>query len=561
MSNNILILFVYYYLICFSVIGHGSFFDKVFCSKKSNQNIAYIGLKGIFLLIIYSLISHIFIPHGINHNLIIFILGLISFIFFFKNLKDKKNFYLLILILLILFVSLLIFKTHDDFPFYHFPYSYYLTQHPLQVGIGLFNSGFKTPSSIFYLNSLFYLPIIKYYSFYITTVIFMGFSNLIILNYIFDNIKDKKIDYLFYLSLLFFIFINVFFYRIQEHGTDRSAQILILILFLQIFSLINFYKDKFEKIDLIMILIGIIISLKSFYILYLIICIPIFYIFYKKKELNLILYIIQNKIFFLLFLLIFLILLTYYLNSGCLIYPIHQTCFDSLSWSTGSEEVKKMNDWYQQWSKAGATPNFRVENPENYITGFNWLENWIDLYFFNKVLDFLLGILITCIILLITFYNKIKTVKKKKYIFIFYFFIILLFIEWFYNHPTLRYGGYCLIALLFFIPTSLLIEKYNLNSKKVYLKTISIILITTIIFLSRNYMRINDEIEKYSYKPFDYTFYNLDSSHFRIDNEFKKIFFNYENCKKEKKICDKSLRPKIKKLFNNSFIFLVDEKD
>ena len=75
------------------------------------------------------------------------------------------------------------------------------------------------------------------------------------------------------------------------------------------------------------------------------------------------------------------------------------------------------------------------------------------------------------------------------------------------------------------------------------------------------YMRINDEIEKYSYKPFDYTFYNLDSSHFRIDNEFKKIFFNYENCKKEKKICDKSLRPKIKKLFNNSFIFLVDEKD
>ena len=125
-----------------------------------------------------------------------------------------------------------------------------------------------------------------------------------------------------------------------------------------------------------------------------------------------------------------------------------------------------MNDWYQQWSKAGATPNFRVENPENYITGFNWLENWIDLYFFNKVLDFLLGILITCIILLITFYNKIKIVKKKKYIFIFYFFIILLFIEWFYNHPTLRYGGYCLIALLFFIPTSLLIEKYNLNSKK-----------------------------------------------------------------------------------------------
>ena len=26
-----------------------------------------------------------------------------------------------------------------------------------------------------------------------------------------------------------------------------------------------------------------------------------------------------------------------------------------------------MNNWYEQWSKAGANPNFRVENPEVYI--------------------------------------------------------------------------------------------------------------------------------------------------------------------------------------------------
>ena len=561
MSYNFITLFIYYYLICFSIVGFGFFFERVFCSKSLNQNIGFIGLKGIYLLIIYSLISHLFIPHGMYHNLMVFIFGLISFIFFLKNLNDKKNFYLLIIILLFLFIGLLIHKTHDDFPFYHFPYSYYLTQHPIHVGIGLFNSGFKTPSSIFYLNSLFYLPIIKFYSFYIVTLILMGFSNLIILNVIFDNLKNKKIDYLFYLSLLFFIFINVFFYRIQEHGTDRSAQILILILFLQIFSLINFSKDKFEKINLIMILIGIIISLKSFYVLYLILSIPIIYIFYKKKKLNLILYIIKNKIFFLLLLLIFLIFLTYYLNSGCFIYPVHQTCFDNLAWATGSEEVKKMNIWYQQWSKAGATPNFRVENPEDYVVGFNWLENWIDLYFFNKVFDFLLGVIITCIILFLVYYNKIKTIKKNKYIYIIYFFIFLLFIEWFYNHPTLRYGGYCLIALLFFIPTSLLMEKYNLTSKKVYIKTISIILITTIIFLSRNYMRITQEVEKYSYKPFNFAFYNLDSSHFRIDNEFKRILLNYEDCINKINTCDKNLKPSIKKIFNNSFIFLVDEKD
>ena len=56
-------------------------------------------------------------------------------------------------------------------------------------------------------------------------------------------------------------------------------------------------------------------------------------------------------------------------------------------------EASAMNNWYEQWSKAGAGPNYRVDDPENYIQGFNWVGNWIDKYFFNKVSDFILGIL------------------------------------------------------------------------------------------------------------------------------------------------------------------------
>ena len=52
-----------------------------------------------------------------------------------------------------------------------------------------------------------------------------------------------------------------------------------------------------------------------------------------------------------------------------------------------------MNNWYEQWSKAGAGPNFRVDNPKEYILYFNWVSNWFDKYFFNKVSDFLLGVI------------------------------------------------------------------------------------------------------------------------------------------------------------------------
>ena len=62
-----------------------------------------------------------------------------------------------------------------------------------------------------------------------------------------------------------------------------------------------------------------------------------------------------------------------FFNSGCLLYPVKLTCFDNFSWSIPVSEVEQMNNWYQQWAKAGANPNFRVENPELYIKNFNWV--------------------------------------------------------------------------------------------------------------------------------------------------------------------------------------------
>jgi hypothetical protein len=558
MIPNIFVLFTFYLIIIVSLIGYGYLFEKLFYKEILDSNFGYTGLRGIFLLIFYSFLSHFFFAHGYLHNVILTVLGLIFFVFYFLKMSKKKEYPLILLVnFFILFVGIIIFKTHDDFPFYHFPYSYYITQNPLHIGVGLFNSGFKTPSSIFYLNSLFYLPIIKYYSFYIVTLAIMLFSNTILLSNIINKIKSKKINYKFYLSILFFIFINIFFYRIQEHGTDRSAQILILILFLQLLSFINFDLNYKKKLDIILILLGIIISLKAFYVLYLILSLPILFILYKRKKLFIIEELFKNKIFYILASLIILILITYYLNSGCLIYPVYQTCFDGLPWSTGSDEVRKMNEWYQQWAKAGATPNFRVENPQDYIIQLNWVKNWFDTYFFNKVSDFLLGLLAVCLITSVIYYNKkTKIIKLNNDIFLIYLFFILLLLEWFYNHPALRYGGYSLIAIIFFLPTSIFLSKINLSNKNIFNRTLIIIVIVATVFLSRNVNRINNEIEKYKYQPILKTYYRLNDEHFRIQNKFDKLIINYNNCKKNNDNCSKELNNKIKKVFNNSFMFL-----
>ena len=82
-------------------------------------------------------------------------------------------------------------------------------------------------------------------------------------------------------------------------------------------------------------------------------------------------------------------------------------------------------------------------------------------------------------------------------------------IEWFLNHPALRYGGFTLIALSFFIPLSLFIEsRLNLNSK-LKNKISFLIFISLLIFSSKNIDRILEESDKYNYNPLINAHYNI----------------------------------------------------
>ncbi len=561
MIFNLILLFCFYFLITFSVIGYGSFFYRL-VSKDKLINIGLKGLFGFYILIIYSYISHFFISHNLLHNTLILLLGILLFIFSQKKELNKKLFLILLINFSIIFIGLLIFKTHDDFPYYHFAYSIYITQEPMIIGIGQFNHGFRTHSSIFYLNSLFYLPFIKYYSFYIPTLLILGFSNLIFLSNINHHLKKKNINYIFYLSILFFVFFNIFFYRIQEHGTDRSAQILISILLIQFFYLISFYKDSKFQINFILIILGLIISLKAFYVLYLIFFFPFIWILLKEKKLDLLRYILKSPFFYIFLLLFFLIISVYFFNTGCLVYPVSFTCFNNFEWSIGIDETVKMNNHYQLWSKAGKTPNFLIDDPEIYLKNFNWVSNWIDLYFFNKVSDFLFGLLILCFFIFIIFRNKNINKKKKSiklsYIYLTYVFIFILLFEWFLNHPALRYGGYILIASIIFIPFSIILEKQQILFSKIKPKLKFIILLTIVIFVTRNSLRIHDEMDKYNYKPLTETFYYVDQKHFRISNLFKDLIENFDNCKNEVNICDDKLSKKVKEFYPNRYIFIND---
>ena len=529
---NLSIYLIFYGIIILSVIGYGLLFQNIL-SNSIDIEFEYNLLGSLFFLISLSYLTHFFFNHGYIHNLTIIILGIISFIFysFKKKLLLKEYLRYICFVFGILVVALLAVKTHDDFPYYHFPYTYYLTQENLIIGVGNLVHAFRTPSSIFYLNSLFYLPIIEYFTFSMGAILILGFSNLILIFKLKNDYHNKKYDFVFYLTFLSFLFINIFFYRIAEHGTDRSAQILILILFIEILSLYRESTDETKIFSRILILFGLIISLKAFYILYLLVLIPVFLKFKKRTFLDL----FRNFYFYIFGSLGFFLVLVNIFNSGCIIYPVSISCFSNLEWSL-INEAKLSNDWFEQWAKAGAGPNYRVDNPENYIKGFNWVSNWVDMYFFNKVSDFLFGVLLLLLIVFFTFYSKKRiNIKIKKQNYIIYFIAIIIFFEWFYNHPSLRYGGYSLIALIIFIPFSIFFSRF-VSIKFFKEKIIVLIILSLVIFVGRNVNRIDNEAKKYNYNLFSNPYYRLDKVHFRVDKLINSLILNYQNCMDKNKI-------------------------
>jgi hypothetical protein len=237
-----------------------------------------------------------------------------------------------------------------------------------------------------------------------------------------------------------------------------------------------------------------------------------------------------------------------------MIYPVKLTCLQPI-WAISLEEVSVLNDWYEQWSKAGAGPNFRVKNPSEYIQYFNWVNNWMDMYFFNKMSDFLLGLTLLSGIIYFTFKSKIIIkIKKRKVLLILTIIFILLF-EWFYNHPALRYGGYCLIASIFFIAISLLMEKFSISKEKLIKRTKYLIAITILVFISRNINRINYEVKTYGYQPFKVTYYDIKPVFFDNAKRIKILIDQYEECIVNKKNCDSDSTFKMKKIFGKYVIY------
>ena len=513
---ELFIFFFSLFFLLFSTIGYGILFNNL-CFKKindlDNQNSVFIGFYGIFFITLISLFTSIFIPHNFFHNILLNGIGVLLLIFL--PCKNKKKFIFYLSLITILFLTaLLISKTHDDFSYYHLPFTKYLTEQKVIFGMGHLNHGYNLLSSLFFLNSVFYLPYIEYYSFHFSSLFFLIFFNFFLYReiFIFNNKNLIKFLYLFA-----FVFFNLSFNRIAEYGTDKVGQILVVLLIIKLLDYICFNREK--KINNILFLIpllGLCISLKTYFLPYIFLGFLLIILNFKNSQILRSIFFSKSILFF-----SFLLILTFahhFISTGCIISPLSFTCLgDTVIWGKDINVINELSIWLEQWAKAGAGPNFRVQNVSEYISNVQWVPNWIEKYFFNKFLDQFAFLIFTFFIVFIIFKkkkfnSKISSIDKKIYYF--FFVLIIIFLIWFFKHPTLRYGGYPIVFLIFSIPIAIFFEKFE--NKKFFNKKLNILIILVLLLFNlKNVLRINKEFQREDlYKFSDFPYFAIDKKKF-----------------------------------------------
>ena len=247
-----------------SYIGFGVFFNNIIFKHKAILNLGHLGLLGFFFLITLSYLTSLLVPHNSFHNILVLALG----IFFFYNNRNKFKKSEIKTIIYIIFLTLIIFfisKNHDDFQYYHLPFSLSLSENKISLGMGLLNYGYRHHSSLLFLNSLSFLPWIKYYLFNLPNYLILIFVNFILFDEIIKNIKKKNLIFL--ISIFFLVLINVKFTRLAEYGTDLAGQLILSIITINFIKIIT-NKESIEKIYFNIFLLLIIFSFKVYFLLY-----------------------------------------------------------------------------------------------------------------------------------------------------------------------------------------------------------------------------------------------------------------------------------------------------
>lgn len=468
-------------IIIFSLISNIMFFSygnliKFDYFLNNINNINNRSIIGCILVSFIALFANFFIPLDKTFNSLLLLLGFV-FLFLKKKFFTKKELYF-ILLSSIITSSLIIFSNvnRPDAGLYHLPYISTLNENKIIFGLTNIHFRFGMNSILQYLSAVNYnflfkekgiiIPLASIVSFFIIHF----FNNVL---KIFKNFESTSYQNVF--SLFIIIFISYKINRYSSFGNDAVAHLsyfyFISLLLdkdtnnLKLISLISIFIFLNKATMLVVLLVPLILFIKNF-------SLKNFKLIYSFAGLFLFSWILKNIIV-----------------SGCIIYPLPETCFDKLSW-TDYAEISQENTSGEAWSKDWPNRNNKEISMDDYIKNFSWFLSWSKnhgLIFTKIVFPYLIFTILIAYLISRRKSSKFFLGMKKNSNYRMLLIVSLIgTILFFIKFPLYRYG-YSYLISLFILSIFLIVKNFDKEKLQIYSKILFIICIIS--FSGKQVMR------------------------------------------------------------------------
>ena len=482
----------------FSLSGFGKLLINYNLQKNSNFNFFELFIFGLIVTTIVGFLLNISFGSNEYFNIINLLIGLLLF-FFYKKEFNQINLRYIFLLLFLIFTTLLISKTHEDFVLYHLFSIEEIFNNELRIGVSKINFKFFHSSLLIYSQSLVIFPFLNYNLIHLP-IFFIYFSVIGYFVYTLFNTLEKKERFF---SLIIIMLLLIKFNRLSEYGYDYISQFLLFVVFHKV------YFHKIDKDELI----------KSFTIFLFSILIkpitllfaPILLFVLYKNNFKFLFEIFEKKISLFSFM-IFILISTSFIRTGCLFYPINFSCFeeDKIFWSE-KKRVKEYSEVVSLWAKSFYSSEEskyeKIKDKNIFKKNFNWLKFWIEGHFFYKISEFLL-ILIAIIILIHIYFTRDKP-KFIKLPFEEYLILLLSFcsiIFWMITIPQFRFGFASIVVFVYLLFSNFVKLEINFDKKKIFI----LIFFSLLILNLKNLNRVKNEFEREDiYKFINFPFTNM----------------------------------------------------
>jgi len=511
---------------CMILISNAFIFNYLVFKRKINEfNIYKDSLFGFILIGYLGLLINFFLPINKLISSIFFIFSLFIFLYCFLKIKKKSK---LLLVLTYLTVTTFIIITYaninrPDAGLYHLPFIKVLNENKLIIGLSNLHYRFGHTSVFQYISALHVNSFLNEEFLNIPLAMLPGLYFLYLSKNFFNEIKRNN-----GINIIILFLITIFslysFNRFSGLGNDGPTNIFFFILvieFIKIQNINNIDHDEFFKITIISLFL---LMLKPLMIFSL--TLPSILFLINKNKFKL----IKNKKNILCLIFIFLWLLKNLFLSGCLIFPIKQTCFNNLT-HTNIKLVDIASTEAEAWAKG--YPDSKIKYGfDQYNSNFNWVETWSSNHL-KKIIEKISPLVILMIILTLFLFKKINYYKffntkdyynNKKFIYLIFFLFIYLLL-WFVKFPVYRFGQSIIASFIIILYAFLFIKKNSFNYKKI----LSFVLIFGFLsFYTKNIFRIINRLDlNYFNAPWP-ALYSMNESENEI-KKFKKIYDKNKN--------------------------------